>query len=560
MAYTINLTDGSIFATIPDGTINTSSSMTLIGKNYAGYGEFLDENFIHLLENSSNSTAPSAPLTGQLWWDKTNSLLKVYNGSGFKTLNLGSASASAPSNNTLGDLWYDTINQQLKVWTGSAWLLVGPSFTAGTGTTGAIVDTIIDNTLTSHVVIKLYVNDSVVGIVSKDAAFTPQTSIPGYTQVKPGITLATLVGSQVPLFQGTATNSQQLNSLGSASFMRSDTSTSTTGTLSVLNDNGLAVGYDSDFKAGVTGIDVNLQNQTNGGNLIFKLNVSSTPTTILTLSAGGAVLTTSLTLGSALAATSGGTGQASYTTGDILYANSSTALAKLNDVATGNALISGGVGVAPSWGKIDLTTHVTGVLPVANGGTSGTLPATSGGTGQASYTTGDLLYASSSTALAKLNDVPSGNALISGGVGTAPSWGKVDLTTHISGTLPVANGGTGVTATGTSGNVLTSNGSAWVSQAAAYFGTGQTWQDVSGSRTSGVTYTNTTGKPIMVSAGGGYSGATGASITATVDGVTVVSQTLNYYYMTACASFVVPNGSSYVVTVTGSWSFFAELR
>ena len=73
MAYTINLTDGSIFATIADGTINTSSSMILVGKNYAGYGEFLDENFIHLLENGANSTAPTAPLTGQLFWNKNTS-------------------------------------------------------------------------------------------------------------------------------------------------------------------------------------------------------------------------------------------------------------------------------------------------------------------------------------------------------------------------------------------------------------------------------------------------------------------------------------------------------
>jgi hypothetical protein len=69
-------------------------------------------------------------------------------------------------------------------------------------------------------------------------------------------------------------------------------------------------------------------------------------------------------------ATAGGTGQTSYAVGDLLYANTTTTLAKLADVATGNALISGGVGVAPSWGKIGLTTHVSGVLPVANGGTN----------------------------------------------------------------------------------------------------------------------------------------------------------------------------------------------
>ena len=74
---------------------------------------------------------------------------------------------------------------------------------------------------------------------------------------------------------------------------------------------------------------------------------------------------------------------------------------------------------------------------------SGTLPATNGGTGQSSYAVGDLLYASTTSALSRLADVATGNALISGGVGVAPSWGKIGLTTHVSGTLPVANGGTG---------------------------------------------------------------------------------------------------------------------
>ena len=73
MSYTITLTDGTVFATIADGTINTTASpaLTLVGKNYAGYGQFLNTNFIRVLENSSNPTAPPAPITGQLWWEKT---------------------------------------------------------------------------------------------------------------------------------------------------------------------------------------------------------------------------------------------------------------------------------------------------------------------------------------------------------------------------------------------------------------------------------------------------------------------------------------------------------
>lgn len=286
MAYTINLTDGAIFATIADGTINTSSSMILVGKNYAGYGEFLDENFIHLLENSSNTTAPGAPLTGQIWWDSGNGILNVYNGAAWKRIGGATASASAPSGATSeqGDLWYDSTNAQLKVYTGAAWLLVGPAFTAGTGTTGAIVDTIVDNVAVSHVVIKFYVEDSVVAIMSKDATFTPQSSITGFTTVRPGMTMATTVGGQTPLFQGTATDSQLLDGIDSTGFLSATSNDTTTGTLGILNDSGLSVGQDSDAKLSVSGAGVvTLANQTSGQNMTFSVNVGGTPTTALTI-------------------------------------------------------------------------------------------------------------------------------------------------------------------------------------------------------------------------------------------------------------------------------------
>ena len=281
MAYTINLTDGTLFATIADGTINTSSNMVLVGKNYAGYGEFLDENFIHLLENASNTTAPTAPLTGQLWWDKSTGLMKVYNGTTFKVISAATASSTAPTNNVQGDLWYDTVNAQLKVYTGAAFLLVGPQFTAGDGTTGAIVATITDNTSVSHVVIELYVNNSIVGIVSKDAAFTPQTAMTGFTTVRPGITLSTLVGSQVPLFQGTATNAQTLDDIDSTGFLLRNQNQTTTGTFGVLNNTGFTVGVNQDLRIGVTGTAATIYNQTSNGNIAFNVNIAGTPTQVM---------------------------------------------------------------------------------------------------------------------------------------------------------------------------------------------------------------------------------------------------------------------------------------
>ena len=276
-----------------------------------------------------------------------------------------------------------------------------------------------------------------------------------------------------------------------------------------------------------------------------------------------------------IAATSGGTGFSSYTTGDILCASSSTTFTKLNDVGIGNALISGGIGVLPSWGKIDLTTTVTGLLPANNGGTgintstatngqlligngsgfslstitqgtgvsvtngsgtisiantgvtsfqtnmsglapststtggitlSGTLGATSGGTSFSSYTTGDLLYASSSTTLAKLADVATGNALISGGVGVAPSWGKIDLTTTVTGLLPPVNGGTGInTSTATNGQLLIGNGSG-LSLSTITQGTGINISNGSGTITitnSGVTSITGTANQVTASASTG---------------------------------------------------------
>ena len=273
MSYTITLTNGSTFATIPDGTINTSSSMTLVGKNYAGYGQFINDNIIRLLQNGANTTAPGAPLQGQLWYDQTTGTMKVYTGSTFKVISGATASSTAPSVSTVaGDLWYDSVNSQLNVYSGSTWILVGPAYTGGTGVTGAIVATITDTNAVSHVAVEMYVSDAVVGIFSKDASYTP--AVPpagggwtGSKTVQPGLTMSGPISGVTPLFQGTANNANFLGGIAATGFLATTTNQTMTGTLGILNNTGLAVGLNSDFKASVTGSDVFLRNQTTNGNL-----------------------------------------------------------------------------------------------------------------------------------------------------------------------------------------------------------------------------------------------------------------------------------------------------
>jgi hypothetical protein len=300
MSYTINLTNatGNVTPiTIADGTINTSStSLTLVGKNYAGYGQFLDQNSVNLLQSSAGITQPGTPLAGQLWWDISNGVLKVWQGTAFKNVAAATSSGSAPSGSVsvAGDLWYDSTNAQLNVYNGSSWILVGPQSSQGQGTSGAIVATLSDGS-TTHVVVELWVNNSIVGIISKDAAFTPSPGISGFTTIRPGITLATTISGIPQLFQGTATNAQTLNSLSSSAFMLTGSNTSTTGTLSVVNNTGLFVGANSNFRVNVNGGSgvVTLSNQTSGANLNFGVNISGTPTTALSINGTTGIVSSS---------------------------------------------------------------------------------------------------------------------------------------------------------------------------------------------------------------------------------------------------------------------------
>ena len=230
MSYQIYLTDGTLFATVANNTLNTDSSMTLMGQDYPNYGDFLDTNLIHLLENSSNAVPPVTPLTGQLWWDTNKGVLQVWNGDFWKTMTGSNASTVPPSGSIAGDLWFNTTQNVLYAYNGSQYIQIGPQESSGTG---AISTIIVDSFGVSHNVVEFLVNSQIVGIISDAESFIPANSLPGFGNIDPGFTLANTINGVDQFFSGTSTNSLSLDGYTAADFMKTSGDTGTTGNLFV---------------------------------------------------------------------------------------------------------------------------------------------------------------------------------------------------------------------------------------------------------------------------------------------------------------------------------------
>ena len=352
MAYVINLTDGTTFATIADGTVNTSSSMILVGKNYAGYGEFLDENFIHLLENSASTTSPSAPLIGQLWWDKSANLLKVnYNGNpstGWKTISAATASASAPSANVTGDLWYDTVNQQLKVWTGSSFIVVGPAFTSATGTAGAVPEAIPNSGGGPDIdVTSLYVAGVRTAIVSDTAEFVPSApTSTTFPRIYPGLNLNK--GISDAGFAGNIFNQGNLRlgaSGNAAVVIVTGTGANVTGyvtaTANVTGANIITAGFAS-ATGNITGGNISTTGLlTAAGNVIGgNINSAAAISAVGLITAGGNVTGANIATNGIVTAAGNITGGNILTSGQL---STSGAVNATGNITGGNIITGGGV-------------------------------------------------------------------------------------------------------------------------------------------------------------------------------------------------------------------------
>ena len=211
MSYNITKFDGTQFALVADGTINTTLDITLIGKNYAGYGEKQNENFLWLLEHFANVTPPPKATKGQAWFNSTSDKLKlnVYDGVTWKTLAITSVTTPSnpiPSiNPQLGDMWYDETSKQLKVFNGSDYTLVGPQSVTGYGVTQMKSVEIEDSQSNFHAIQEAWASGQRVFVINSNADFTPKNAIAGFTTIFQGLTL----NSSYKLY-GTATNSEKL--------------------------------------------------------------------------------------------------------------------------------------------------------------------------------------------------------------------------------------------------------------------------------------------------------------------------------------------------------------
>ena len=279
MAYNINKTDGTILTTVPDGQVDSfSSDLTLIGKNFSGFGESLNENLVRLLENFANSTSPSRPIRGQMWFDTTENKLKVYTGTSFVPVSSATISTVQPATLGVGDLWFSSTDKQLYFFDGTTPILLGPDYSVSQGLSGLRVTTILDSSNVSRVITSLYTNGSLIGIFSKDR-FVPKNPIVGFNDdtglakvVEPGFNAGYLNDLK---FVVTADNALKLNGTEAAKFARQDQANVFEAQLAVRTDEGLLFGLGLQASLDVAAGTMRITNNASNRNLEMKVRKGS---------------------------------------------------------------------------------------------------------------------------------------------------------------------------------------------------------------------------------------------------------------------------------------------
>lgn len=411
MPYTVYTTDNTPLGTIADGTADLKSltSLELVGRNYANYGQLMTNNLVSLMDNFAANVAPPNPIDGQLWYSKSDKKLRIYSDLSFKVISGATAQTTAPSPAVAGDIWWNTDTKQLYCRdTTLGWVLVGPE----RDNTGAKWEQIADTFSSLHTVVSIFVSGTRVAIINKDPEWSPLTTLPGFGSIKIGYNMAS-----PGVFNGTSEDSNKLGGVAASDYFRKNVNESTTGSLTIQNNQGLTLGLNSNLTVSTqTSGNVTFRNHVNLQNIIFQGTVSNQPTDLLTLN--------SSTLAAAV---------------NNLQVQSTT---ESTSITTGAARILGGVGVAGRLnvgGRADFTGAV--FAPTAPLGTANTMVATTAFVVNNSGFLTNKIYAGGTSTSAEtyidVNDTGVGNAriVIDGvSVATASSTG-----------LNLANGATATT-------------------------------------------------------------------------------------------------------------------
>lgn len=282
MPYQIDRYAGTTLTTVEDGTVDQTTNLKLVGKNYAGYGEIQNENFVHLLENFASANAPSRPLSGQIWFDSASNKLKFYDGTKFRTTGGAEVGTTQPAGLTTGDFWWDTANDQLYAYNGTGFVLVGPQGVGNT-VTQLRSRTVKDSFNVNQTIIEAVVDDEVIFIVSS-TEFTigtvdPLNLITGFDRVKKGITMVNTlnatngVTSSDHRFWGTASNALKLGGVDAANFLQVGGNTN-------FDDTGFTVGSGNDLRVSI--INGNEGRIINEVGSVIKMGASNTHTVSVT--------------------------------------------------------------------------------------------------------------------------------------------------------------------------------------------------------------------------------------------------------------------------------------
>lgn len=302
MAYQIDRYNNSLLTVVDDGTIDQTTDLKFIGKNYAGYGEIQNENFLYLLENFAGANQPARPISGQLWFDDANSKLKFFDGTKFRSTGGSEISSDQPTGLSEGDFWWDPQSNQLYVYNGSEYTLVGPQ-RAGEGLTQMKSVEVTDSNGGPRGIITSTVGDTVVAVISaSEFELSSSTPIEGFDRIKKGVTLkwtqladggvtnSDQIAERGYRFWGTASNAEKLSGKSASDFVqKNDLSFNS---LVNFGDEGINIGNSEDLQLLVENGTEGVVQNVAGQNSTIKFKVtdgSGTLTHVASITADGII-------------------------------------------------------------------------------------------------------------------------------------------------------------------------------------------------------------------------------------------------------------------------------